>query len=187
MAAVATNIRALSVGVDERALAAQVRQYLDTTYPDLASLSPAAGSSTKRASWNSSGKSRRSLEDDIAHWRTQESEARSRLDAAEKALPGAIEAATAALTAVLDRAQSVSLERYALSDAVAVLLAELSSSAPRPEIDDEDDIWGEEEAKESGARVKTLLEKVEDVHAALARSQAALAWSSVLERILKMR
>jgi len=188
MAALASEIRALSAGVDERAVAAQVRAYLDATYPDLASLNP---SSSKRASWNnSSAGAKRSLAQDIEYWTTKEADARAALAAAEAELPAAVEAATAALTGILDRAQKVSLARYALSDSVSALLAELSSSAPR--LDDDVDVdmdrqVGEAAGTKAKERAQTFLEKVEDTQAALARSRAALAWSSVLERILKMR
>lgn len=165
MTALAQEIHSLSEPLDERAVAAEVRAYLDATYPDLASL---AGPSRKK---------RRTLDEDIEYWTKKEEDARQKLTETQDALPGAIAAATDALTSILDRAQKLSLERYALSDAVAGLLAELDSSAPRPD----------EEEGTPRERTRTLLEQVEDTHKALARAQAALAWSSVLQRILKMR
>jgi hypothetical protein len=183
MATLVSDIRSLSAPVDSAAVAAQVRAYLDKTYPDLASLNPS--SKSKRASWST----RRTLDEDIVHWEKSEADSRARLAEAEAALPGAIAAAEAALGEILDRAQRVSLQRYALSDAVTALLAELSSTAPQAEaFEDDEDIWGgDEERKTPAQRAQTLLEKVEATHAALARSEAALAWGSVLERILNMR
>jgi hypothetical protein len=76
---------------------------------------------------------------------------------------------------VLSRAQALTLERYSLSDEVGRLMADLDSSV----------VFGDDEP--GGKREATLLERVEAIHAAIARSRAALAWASVLERILIQR
>lgn len=167
MAALASTIRAAAVPPDDAVLAAKVREYLDTAYPDLASL---AGPSRL---------TKRTLAEDIAHWESREADARASLAAAEAALPGAIEAARKALLDVLERAKQLTLERFELSDAIASLFSELDSSVPRPD----DDVEGET----SRERVPTLLEKVEVIHGNIAKAEAALAWSSVLERVLKQR
>jgi hypothetical protein len=183
MAALSEEIRALARPVDDRAIAEQVRLYLDTTYPDLAALTgiPSSSSTAGPSHQTRRGPPRRTLDEDIEYWKKKETDARERRDAIQAALPGAIAEASAALEDVLSRAQQLSLQRYALSDSIGTLLSELSSSAPRP-----DDGDGEEGAGPQ-SRAQTLLEDLEEKHAALARSQAALAWASVLERILKQR
>lgn len=165
MAELAATIRATSKRSSQAAIDANVRAYLDATYPDLASL---AGPS------RSTG---RTLDEDVAYWVAQEADALAKLEAAEAALPGAIEGARRVLSGVLERAQALTLERYRLSDEVGRLMSELDSSAPR--ID--------EEEEEGGRREATLLERVEGIHASIARSKAALAWASVLERVLVQR
>lgn len=165
MADLAASIRGAAVRPSQAAVDTEVRTYLDRMYPDLSAL---AGPS----------KLGRTLTQDVDYWRAQEADATAKLDAAEAALPGAIDNARDALNRVLDRAQALTLERYSLSDEVGRLMSELDSS-----------VIPEEEAEE-GRREKrepTLLERVEAIHAAIARSRAALAWASVLERILVQR
>lgn len=167
MAELAHTIRATAKRPSQAAVDANVRAYLDSTYPDLASL---AGPSKATG---------RTLDEDIAYWGAQEADARAKLEAAEAALPGAIEGARTALSGVLERAQALTLERYRLSDEVARLLSELDSSLPGPD--------EEEDRERRGRREPTLLERVEAIHASIARSRAALAWASVLERVLVQR
>lgn len=167
MAALASTIRAAAAPLDDAVLAAKVREYMDTAYPDLASLSAA------------SKLTNRTLAEDVVYWETREAEARASLAAAEAALPEAISKARHALLDILERAKQLTLERYELSDGIANLFAELDSSAPRPD----------EDAEADGARerVPTLLERVDVIHGNIARAEAALAWCSVLERLLKQR
>ncbi|GMK56795.1 hypothetical protein CspeluHIS016_0306350 [Cutaneotrichosporon spelunceum] len=161
MAELAATIRA-SVGRPTQAqIDAQVKAYLDRTYPSLASL----GGPSKLG---------RTLTQDVEYWRAQEADARAKLEEAEAALPSAIENARVKLSSVLERAQALTLERYSLSDDVGRLMSELDSSV----VIDED---------HPGKREATLLERVEEIHASIARSRAALAWASVLERILLQR
>ncbi|TXT04871.1 hypothetical protein VHUM_03954 [Vanrija humicola] len=162
-AALSAHIRALAAPVDEKRVRDEVKAYLDAAYPDLASLTGVPGP-------------RRTLEEDMAHWAWAAEGAATRLADAEAALPGAIEAARTALTALQANAQDLALERYRLSDESAALLARLSSAAPLA--DDEGD---------GAARPPTLLEQVEDAQAGLGRTRAALAWSRVLERVLRLR
>lgn len=162
MAAVASTIRAAAAPPDDGVLETSVREYMDTTYPDLASL---AGPSRH---------TKRTLNDDIAYWEGRRDDARTALEAAEKALPEAVERAREALLRVLEQAKQLTLERYQLSDNIASLFAELDSSAPREEGD-------------SRERVSTLIERIEVIHGNIARAEAALAWSSVLERVFKQR
>lgn len=174
MAELASTIRETSKRPSQEAVEANVRAYLNATYPDLASL---AGPS------KSTG---RTLNEDVAYWFAQEADARAKLQAAESALPGTIEGARTALSRVLDRAQALTLERYRLSDEVGKLMAELDSAV---RFDDDDDEMREAEGGRGGKgrREATLLERVEAIHASIARSKAALAWASVLERVLVQR
>ncbi len=162
MADLAAAIRGAAARPSQAAVDTEVRTYLDRTYPDLASL---AGPS----------KLGRTLTQDVEYWRAQEADAAAKLAAAESALPGAIENARDALNSVLARAQALTLELYSLSDEVGRLMSDLDSSV----------VFGDDEP--GGKREATLLERVEAIHAAIARSRAALAWASVLERILVQR
>ncbi|CAK9780171.1 hypothetical protein CC85DRAFT_270800 [Cutaneotrichosporon oleaginosum] len=161
MADLAAAIRGAATRPSKAAVDTEVRAYLDRTYSNLSSL---AGPS----------KLGRTLSQDVEYWRAQEADATAKLEAAEAALPGAIDAAKDALNRVLERAQALTLERYSLSDEVGRLMSELDSSVI---IDDE----------ETERRGPTLLERVEAIHAVIARSRAALAWASVLERVLVQR
>lgn len=189
-AALSAHIRSLAAPVDSRSVEEEVKAYLDATYPDLSSLTgapaPPAEKKHRRGGGGSYSASssrpatpvqtkRRTLEEDIAHWSSAATSASSRLAEAEAALPAAISQARGALSSLQGAAQDLALERYRLSDESAALLAQLSSSAP---LDDED---------EGAARGPTLLEQVESMEAGLGRTRAALAWSRVLERILRLR
>ncbi|WOO85911.1 RAD50-interacting protein 1 [Vanrija pseudolonga] len=190
-AALSARIRSLAAPVYTSRVEAEVKAYLDAAYPDLASLTGAApaqvekkhrrggggsySASSSRPSTPVQAAKKRTLDEDIAHWTSAAASAGQRLADAEAALPGAIGQARAALESLQTAAQDLALERYRQSDESAALLAQLSSSAP---LDDDE---------EGGERAPTLLEQVEGMEAGLGRTRAALAWSRVLERILRLR
>ncbi|BEI99788.1 hypothetical protein CcaverHIS631_0408310 [Cutaneotrichosporon cavernicola] len=163
MTDLAAAIRSAATRSTQDQVDAQVTAYLDTHYPDLASLASLAGPS----------KLGRTLSQDAEYWRGHEADAHAKLKVAEAALPSAIENAQSKLNSVLNRAQVLTLERYSLSDEVGRLMSELDSSV----------ILDDGPTK----RDPTLLERVEDIHASIARSRATLAWASVLQRILLQR
>lgn len=207
------QVRSLAQPPDEEALRARVLAYLNANYPDVASLE-GAGPSTLAPKRHSRGHSLtkvpsrpsrpgtpsghtastsrngRTLDEDIAYWEERGEETRASLEAAQAELPGAVAAARAALSGVLQRAQDLSLRRYELSDAIGALLAELDSSRAPDDgatTDGDGDGWGFDNASTKSKRGPTFLEQVEGTHAELARARAALAWARVLERTLEQR
>ena len=92
-------------------------------------------------------------------------------------LPGMLSNAQERLQQLLESAQSLSLERYALADKLANLVAELDSSA---------EMNGTQHAESSGRR-QTVLEQMEVMSSELSRLEAGLAWVSVLERVVLLR
>ncbi|KAL7423932.1 hypothetical protein Q5752_001517 [Cryptotrichosporon argae] len=134
--------------------------YLDMSYP---SASAIAGK----------GVHGRTLDDDIAYWDTQVAEADAELAASSKLLPSLLEETQAEIQRFLEDAQSLSLQRYALSDKLSSLLQELSSDAA--------DRGNDEAGVE---RRRTVLEEMEELQRGIDQLQAGLAWVTMLENVL---
>ena len=81
------------------------------------------------------------------------------------------------LQQLLESAQSLSIERYALADKLANLVSDLDSST---------ELNGTQNVEVSRGR-QTVLEQMEVMSAELSRLEAGLAWINVLEQVVLLR
>lgn len=140
-------------------------------------------------------KRKRGLKEEIAFWEAREAEAAKevgdafaswenrtdthpsiQLGETSSELPGVLETTQTKLQALLSDAQGLSLQRYALADKLANLVADLRSP-----------VDGEPGPGADAQEGQTLVQKMEGLQEELARLQAGLAWASLLERVLLLR
>lgn len=173
---VVKSIRASTKRLDNNALQAEARQHLDAAYGDsdiLHGSQHATQSSSRPSSALGKGKRKRTVKEELAYWEAKEATTAKELKETTAILPKLLEETQEQLQSFLSDAQGLSLQRYALADKLANLLAQLSSDRH-----DEDS-----EQSESG---QTVLEQMQVLQAELQRLEAGLAWATVLERVLTL-
>ncbi|ORX39873.1 TIP-1 family-domain-containing protein [Kockovaella imperatae] len=184
------RIRRASRTIDLEAIDHNVKKHIDAQFPSLDSLLAQHGQSQaeagpsqpmKRTDSRRSAKDRhkRGLEDEISYWQAKKRAADAELATTTSTLPDMLHAAQERLQKLLESAQSLSIQRYALADKLGNLIAELQSSA-------ETDGSSREEDNRSGNRKQSVLEQMESMSSELARLEAGLAWATILEQVVVM-
>lgn len=193
-----------SADIDMTEVMKHVRETIDDEFADVDALLATPGAGSSRAATPSRGpgqnakRRKRALAEEIAYWEKLEAEHEQKagllvhegcpahefqLVQSREAIPKLLQQTQSRLQAVLDEAQSLSLQRHSLQDKLDGLVAETSSQARGQDGHPEE---GHEPP--GGAREgPTVLEQLDRLQDELGRLEAGLAWVSVLERVVALR